>query len=171
MVNCPKCGTKLVDSYQFCNNCGEQIIKEKLDGKESITEKILFMTRNLNTHQTFYFTQNRVIVVKTGSKAAEYAAGFTFGIVGWAYQGRADWKKSVQLAQLNPESILAANKDNYYISYSEIAQVKVSKGLGNTVKIKTTDNKKIKYGIEKDEIYKDHVIFLHSVLSEKIFLS
>jgi len=71
-----------------------------------------------------YITTNRIIIAKTGNNLGWTLA---FGMVGsLAAQHSAD-KKSNQLSQLTPESVLKSNKKNFDIQNNEIIEIEIKK--------------------------------------------
>jgi len=107
-------------------------------------------------HIDMYITTNRIIIAKIGSNLGWTLA---FGVVGtYAAQRSAD-KKSAQLSQLTPESILKADKHNYEILNNEITQIEIKKPGAITtgkISIKTT-YKTHKFVFKTKEEYNNNI--------------
>jgi len=132
------------------------------------TEEVLDSIQDPFRHLIFYFTQKRVIIAKVGSDAALY----TFGLLGQTAQTWKEIKIGKEMSNLTPDRILDSNKKNYAVNYSDITEIKASKGYKSIkFKIITKDNKKIKYampGAKSDKHMDKHFNTLNSYLSGKI---
>jgi hypothetical protein len=92
-------------------------------------------------------TTTRMIVAHVGKRGAGALATTSFfGQLSGAFEdllksGR-EFKGNKELGNLEPESILAADKDNFFISYSEIVSVEVAETSGLTrVTVLTREDK------------------------------
>ena len=94
-----------------------------------MTEKVLLKIENAeikaSSRGNVYLTDKRVIVERKGiGKTAGYFLG---GIVGYAIVRRKGKKEAGEETNLTPDEILAANKKNFAINYSDIEKVKFAK--------------------------------------------
>lgn len=124
-----------------------------------------------NVPTALYFTSSRVIVARTASTAARIV-GYAFGWGGQAAEEHGEDKKAEELSKLPPESILADNKKNYAISYTDIIQVELFKKMLSGQQIRITAGKdKYQFRLSKPKEVANYINILRSVFGDKLVVS
>ncbi|MCW4052686.1 MAG: hypothetical protein NWE78_05725 [Candidatus Bathyarchaeota archaeon] len=134
--------------------------------------------RNIN--ETLFITPDRVIVARTSAGKG----GFLFGGLGagieTAYTMSKAEKKTKELLEISPDSILTADKNNYAIPSSEITRIDLWKKLGGIrIRIETSDKRTPKWvgmgthpktSPKKGFKIGDYENILRPVFGEKLFV-
>ena len=123
-----------------------------------------------NQPTALFFTSNRVIVARTASTAAR-VIGYAFGWGGQATEEHAEDKKIKELSKLPPEDILADNKKNFAIPYTDIIQVELfKKMLSRKIRI-TAGTTKHEFRLSKPKELTTYINALRPVLADKLVVS
>ena len=120
-----------------------------------------------SNHIDMYITTNRIIIAKVGSNLGWTLA---FGVVGSVAANRSAEKKSSQLSQLSPESILKADKKNYDIKNNEIIEIEFKKpGALSTGKITIkTHNDIHKFVFKNKDEYNKNIDLFTRIYSSRV---
>ncbi len=94
-----------------------------------------------------FATTSRMIVAHVGKRGVGVLATTSFfgrlsGAMEDLFKSGREFKGNKELGNLEPEGILAANKDNFFITYSEVVSVEVAETSGLTrVTVLTREDK------------------------------
>jgi hypothetical protein len=143
-------------------------------------EEVLGIIDTGRWYELLFFTQTRIVVAKT----TRGGLGF-LGVIGIAVADYSRKKKSDELKKLSLESVLEADKRNFFIPYSSIQKVEMKKRRTvsqiniivdqkldrSMMKKKDKTTGKDVYWYErhfKKEKFEDHVNLVRSVLPDKV---
>lgn len=133
----------------------------------------------VRSYYRLFFTDNRIICASTVGSKERFATGagasiFTGFIVGGAISDklsdRAEKKELELLNQLEPETILQRDKENFAISYSDIKKITMKKfgkfSIGK-IEIQTSD-KNYSYELRFERMFDDWVNVIKTAIPDKL---
>jgi len=142
------------------------------EGHEPIIGEIPVYTQlALGTeHLRLFLTNKRLIIARVGKRGAGALAGlsllgkFSAGLEGLF--GRKTLPKSKGLQGPQPETILGADKDNFYIAYEDIVRVEVEESSSRVGFLVLTTNDKLNFqtSIGMERVFE----LLNSALGAKV---
>jgi hypothetical protein len=137
-------------------------------------------------HIMLCFTENRLIVSKTGGKGKALGVALAFGAIGSGLAARSEKKKREELKKLTPESVLKADKNNFAIPHSNIVRMEMKKKrfsafvrviadqqFGKDMKRKKDNRTQqdvyvFEKNLENKKEYENYLNLARSVLSDKV---
>ncbi|MFC1925603.1 hypothetical protein ACFLW2_02780 [Chloroflexota bacterium] len=120
------------------------------------------------------FTSNRLIIANVDGTRLIYAffiLAALGGLIIVLLQGRARTKKTELLKDLSPEMILAADKKNFAIPYTELGKVEMYKKMRQRKIRITDDTAKYEFSLSKSKEFEDYVTVLSPLLNDKLVVS
>jgi hypothetical protein len=119
------------------------LTEEQMLGEIPVSARLSIGSEKLR----LFVTTNRMIVAHVGKRGVGALATMSFfgqlsGAVEDLFKSGREFKGNKELGNLEPEAILTADKDNFFIGYSEVVGVEVAGSSGLTrVTVLTREDK------------------------------